>query len=297
MGFLVMPGAAVLALGAPFGLLQPALLMIELGCNWVLFVAARVAGDRRRRRPWRRRGRAAAAGAGLAPGRSSGAAGRGGSGSRGPVAAPALLWMTTERPALLSPTTGGRHGRARARGARAVARDRRHLRDRAWLAGDGDGALPEAAGGPAGPRGRGTGRRGRRRGRRVVLVRGATALAALSGCGGADLLLTDQDDAGPRPCLALDARDLRETGSVAGWIVGGRPRPRHRLAGGGRPAVDARRPARAARSPDGAGSGRGHPTSGRAGGGRAMNLTGQRRSRRRPPRCGPRSSTPRCCAA
>ena len=50
----------------------------------------------------------------------------------------------------------------------------------------------------------------------VLVARGARALAGVEGCGGADVLVTDEE-AGERPCLVLDARALRETGSVAGW--------------------------------------------------------------------------------
>jgi competence protein ComEC len=44
MGLLVMPGAVLLALGGPLGLTQPALLMVELGCRWILVVGEIVAG-------------------------------------------------------------------------------------------------------------------------------------------------------------------------------------------------------------------------------------------------------------
>jgi competence protein ComEC len=44
MGLLVMPGAVILALGAVAGVLQPAALLVELGCRWVLLVADLVAG-------------------------------------------------------------------------------------------------------------------------------------------------------------------------------------------------------------------------------------------------------------
>ncbi|MFT4150579.1 MAG: ComEC/Rec2 family competence protein [Paracoccaceae bacterium] len=43
MGVLVMPGGAVAALLAPFGLAAPALWVMELGARWILFIAHRVA--------------------------------------------------------------------------------------------------------------------------------------------------------------------------------------------------------------------------------------------------------------
>lgn len=52
----------------------------------------------------------------------------------------------------------------------------------------------------------------------ILLVRGARALAALDGCGGAAILVTDQRASGARPCLLLDADVLRATGAVAGWM-------------------------------------------------------------------------------
>lgn len=51
--------------------------------------------------------------------------------------------------------------------------------------------------------------------RDIVLVRGKIALAQIQGRGGADILIINQKDAGPRPCLVLDVSLLRKTGTFA----------------------------------------------------------------------------------
>jgi competence protein ComEC len=62
---------------------------------------------------------------------------------------------------------------------------------------------------------------------RIMQVSGKTALAALQGCGGADVLILNQPDSSTgastgasagdtaRPCLVYDAIRLRETGALA----------------------------------------------------------------------------------
>ncbi|NNF91404.1 MAG: competence protein, partial [Boseongicola sp.] len=52
---------------------------------------------------------------------------------------------------------------------------------------------------------------------RIVQVTGKTALAALDGCDGADILIANMPDPTPRPCLRFDARALRKTGALALW--------------------------------------------------------------------------------
>jgi len=56
---------------------------------------------------------------------------------------------------------------------------------------------------------------------RVINVRGKTALAALSGCGGADLVITNQRMEDVAGCEVFDVGRLRQTGAVAGWVVDG----------------------------------------------------------------------------
>jgi competence protein ComEC len=59
-------------------------------------------------------------------------------------------------------------------------------------------------------------------GQAVVNVRGATALAALNGCGGANILATNQEYSPRSDCEVFDITRLRTTGADAGWIVGGK---------------------------------------------------------------------------
>jgi len=55
-------------------------------------------------------------------------------------------------------------------------------------------------------------------------VSGVTALAQLSGCGGADVLISNVEVDGPMPCEVFDIKRLRETGALAVWIDEAGPR-------------------------------------------------------------------------
>ena len=46
---------------------------------------------------------------------------------------------------------------------------------------------------------------------------GATALRGLDGCGGADILITNQRVEHQLDCIVYDQDRLRETGALAGW--------------------------------------------------------------------------------
>nr|WP_246849788.1 ComEC/Rec2 family competence protein [Rubellimicrobium arenae] len=220
MGILVMPGAALLGLGAGLGLAQPALLMLELGCRWILLVAELVGGLK-----------GAVGGVPSAPSAVLPLLTIGGLivilwQGRGrwiglPVLVLALaLWSAASRPDLLISGSGGIMAVLGAEG-RAVSRPTgAGFEVEQWLAGDGDLApQDEAAGRPGVIRGDRTAQAvvG---GRDILLVRGARALAQVKGCDGADLLVTDQVAEG-RPCLVLDASMLARTGAVAGWAEGG----------------------------------------------------------------------------
>lgn len=220
MAILIMPGAVILALGAPLGLTQPALLIVELGCRWTLLVSDLVAGME-----------GAAWGvvtppAAILPLLTIGGLilvlwqGRGRWLGILPMVGALVLWPGVERPALLIAPSGGimavlgEQGRAvsRATGDGYVVEG--------WLENDGDVATQEEA---AARDGLGLAVRQARAevgGTSVLLLRGKTALGALEGCGGAQVLVTDQEEAGQRPCLVLDATVLRATGAVAGWVTG-----------------------------------------------------------------------------
>ena len=88
-----------------------------------------------------------------------------------------------------------------------------------WLENDGDTATQEEA---AARLGLVLGERIARAevgGKSVLLVRGKQALAETEGCGGADILVTDQE-AGERPCIVFDPAALRESGAMAAWPQG-----------------------------------------------------------------------------
>lgn len=220
MGVLVVPGAVLLALGGPLGIAAPAFLLVELGCRWILLVSDVVAGmegaawgmpapppavlplltgGARLLILWQGRLRWAGV----------------------PVLAAALaLWGGASRPPLLVAQSGGVMG-VLTEGGRAISRPTGDgFAVSSWLENDGDTATQEEA----------AARPGLEPGERtvraalgeatVLLVRGERALAALEGCGGADLLVTNMEAAGERPCLVLDAAGLRATGAVAAWPEG-----------------------------------------------------------------------------
>ena len=71
---------------------------------------------------------------------------------------------------------------------------------------------------------------------KIVNVRGSTALAAPNGCGGANIIVTNQEMTARSDCDVYDINRLRDTGSLAGWIIDGtltfenvRDRPGNRL--------------------------------------------------------------------
>jgi competence protein ComEC len=221
MGFLVMPGAVILALGALLGLLQPALLVVELGCRWILLVADLVAGLD-----------GAAWGMTSPPGavlpllsggvlvlilwqgrlRWTGV----------PIAVGALgLWLAAERPAILIAPSGGVVGVLGPDGRTISRPSGEAFAVSAWLENDGDTVTLEMAAARGGLIHEGERMvRARVDGTEVLVVRGSRALAALEGCGGAELLVTDQDVTADLPCLVLDAGLLGATGAVAGWPDG-----------------------------------------------------------------------------
>ncbi|MBL4811180.1 MAG: ComEC/Rec2 family competence protein, partial [Rhodobacteraceae bacterium] len=227
MGFLVMPGAVILALTAPLGLEAPALFMIEIGSRWILFVADQVAN---------------------APGAVSAVI------TPPPIVLPLIalgglfivlwrgkerwlglaalacafyLWTGAQRPALLVAESGSLIGLLTEDG-RALSRDRADgYAASSWLENDGTiNSQAEAAELPGlGPQ---HGLRGRvlrfeLAGNTIMQVRGKMALAEVRGCDGAQIMiLTVADEAEGRPCQVWDTDYLRETGALAINIVDGK---------------------------------------------------------------------------
>jgi len=215
MGFVVMPGAVLLAVLAPLGLEAPALWLIEFGSQWILGVAHWVASFD---------------GAMSAVPRPPGAVvplvtlaglwlviwqGWGKVAAVAPALAGLWLWANVERPALLIADSGGLMGVMTAEG-RALSKERGDgFAASAWL--ENDGSLVSqrmAAARPAFETGlrMAEARVGQTR---VLQVSGKTALAAIDGCNGADILVVNVALDGARPCDAYDPARLRDTGALA----------------------------------------------------------------------------------
>lgn len=224
MGVLVMPGAVILGLGALVGLTQPALLVVDLGCRWILLVADFVAGLG-----------GAAWGVGSPPAIVLPLISAGGLvvilwqgrlrwAGLLPLVVAFGLWPGGGRPTLLIAPSGGVMAVLGPEG-RAVSRPKGDgfVVD-SWLENDGEIATQNEAAARPGFSG------GEREvgvevgGRHVLLLRGKRALAGVEGCGGAAILVTNEEDGGERPCLVLDAGLLRRTGAVAVWEEEGRLR-------------------------------------------------------------------------
>ena len=215
MGVLVMPAAVVAACLAPFGLAWIGLWFMELGLRWILFVATTV-------------------------GQADGAVGHivapmpqvlpvmgfgliwialwSGRGRLFGVAVTAVaffLWSQTTRPALLVADNGALMGRntndgralSRAKGSGFVAG--------IWLENDGAPMMQDQAAARAGIETLGRVSTTTLGDWRVVQVSGKTALADMSGCDGADILISNQAEVGPRPCHVFDIGALRQSGSLA----------------------------------------------------------------------------------
>jgi len=215
MGVLVMPAAVLAACLAPLGLWNVGLWFMDLGLRWILFVAGQVAGQD------------GAVGHVIAP-----------SGAVLPVLTLGLLWLVlwqgrmrflgitavviagflwqqSTRPAVLIADDGaligvvGGHGRALSKptGSGFVAG--------IWLENDGAPVAQELAAARDGFARDGRVVRAGLGDWQIMQVSGKTALAALDGCGGADVLISNQVDTVARSCVVFDIARLRKTGAVA----------------------------------------------------------------------------------
>jgi competence protein ComEC len=217
MGGLVMPGAVILAVTGPLGLDQPAVWMIDWGSRWILWVSARIAELD------------GASSAVIAPPGAVVALvafgwlwgtlwqGRGRVAALLPLALAAGLWARAERPDLLISDSGALLGLMTPEGRALSKPTGDGFAAGVWLENDGDGRSQSDAHDP-----RVLPRHDRLlrisfQGTEIVQVTGKTALAKLQGCGGADILITNQPGSAPRPCLRFDATRLRDTGALALW--------------------------------------------------------------------------------
>ena len=225
MGLVVMPAGAVAALLAPFGLARPALWVMQQGCDWILYVAHRIAAldgavtAIPAPPPW-----------GLScltlglvwavlwPGRARLA-------GLLPAAVALGVWaLAPARPAVLISADGGLVGVMGPQG-RALSRDTGgSFAARNWLENDGDLADQATAAARPGfsetPLGQ-VFALGRQRG--IIAAKGA-GIAAL--CARADLVLVRTDpDTYPAGCRIIGPALLRQSGALAlspgasGWIV------------------------------------------------------------------------------
>ena len=214
MGVLVMPAAVLAACLAPLGLAWIGLWIMGQGLRWILFVAHTVAGLD------------GALSHVVAPGplilpliALSGLWFLLWQG-RARLAGPALgalalvLWTQTERETLLVADSGGLIGLMGDEG-RALSRPTGSgfVAD-IWLENDGGPVPQELAAARPGLSRDGRSATATLGGFTVLQVSGKTALAALDGCGEADILISNQSIEDQRPCLVFDVKRLRDTGAL-----------------------------------------------------------------------------------
>lgn len=222
MGVLVMPAAVLAACLAPLGLAWIGLALMDMGLRWIMFVAHLVSGldgavshvvtPQAAVVPvmtlgvlwlilWQGRARAL----GLVP-----------------VAVAFVLWSQSTRPDLLIADSGALVGVMTAQG-RTLSKPRGDgFAADSWLVNDG-APVPQAdAHARDGFSREGKVTRIALGDANIVQVAGKVALAALEGCGGADILVATVTDDRDRPCVVYDPARLRDTGALAGHIVDGR---------------------------------------------------------------------------
>ncbi|MCX7299494.1 MAG: ComEC/Rec2 family competence protein [Rhodobacterales bacterium] len=219
MGLLVMPGAAILAVTGPLGLDQPGVWMIDYGSRWILAVAAEVA-------TWP----GAVSAVTVPPDAVLPLITLGGlwiilvqgrtrfAGLALPMVALAL-WTTATRPTVLISETGGLIGLMTDAGRTLSKPQGDGFAAESWLENDGEITLQEDAAMRPGLDTIARTTLISLNGATLLHVTGNTALAALDGCNGADILITNVEAEGLRPCEVYDITRLRNTGALAGRIT------------------------------------------------------------------------------
>lgn len=221
MGTLVMPAAVLSAVLAPLHLEMIGLWIMDLGLRWILgvahFVAAQDGALRHVPTP------EPIVLALIALGGVFVVQWRGSLRWIGvmPVVLACAMWQVVERPAVLIADSGSLIGVMTDNG-RAVSKERgESFAVSSWLENDGAPVDQALAYGRDGLDEQGRTVFAIVGDKRVLNVRGATALAALQGCGGADILITNQDFSPIAGCEVYDINRLRQTGAIAGHIVDG----------------------------------------------------------------------------
>ena len=215
MGLVVMPAAVLAVCFAPIGGWGAGLWLMEKGLLWILYVADRVANIEGGL------GHVIAPHAAVLPVLTLGllwlSLWQGRARFAGLVVAifAEVLWMQSTRPAFLIADSGGligvmgENGRAlsRAKGSGFVAG--------IWLENDGNPVAQDIAAARGGYDVSGRETRVVLGAWKILQVSGKTALSALAGCGGADVLIATVEDQIDRPCQVFDIIALRNTGSLA----------------------------------------------------------------------------------
>ncbi len=215
MGVLVMPAAVLAACLWPLGLAWVGLALMEPGLRWILFVAETTAAQPHALSHviappnavlplltlallwlilWR--GRARFAGLAVA-------------------VLPFVIWQQGTRPDLLVADDGALMGLMGADGRSLSKPTGGSFVAGIWLENDGAPVAQDIAAAREGLQRDGRVVMARLGNWRIMQVSGKTALAELVGCGGADVLVVNQADDVPRPCLVYDLIRLRDTGALA----------------------------------------------------------------------------------
>lgn len=215
MGVLVMPAAVLAVCLAPFGLWHIGLWLMDLGLRWILFVAKSVAGQNGAL------SHVVAPDHWVLPLLSLGLLwmilwqGRLRWTGLGVAAVAAILWHGTQRPQLLVADSGSLIGLMSGQG-RALSRPSGSgFVAGIWLENDGGPVPQEVAAQREGLEQSGRITRAKMGVWQIMQVSGKTALADLTGCDGADVLISNQVDDVDRGCVVFDIRRLRQTGSLA----------------------------------------------------------------------------------
>ncbi|MBE0413295.1 MAG: ComEC/Rec2 family competence protein [Yoonia sp.] len=219
MGAVVMPAAVLAACLAPFGLASVGLWVMDFGLRWILFVATQVASMDGAL------SHVHAPQAVVLPILSLGLLwgvlwqGRLRFGGVAAVALALLLWQQTARPDLLVAENGSLIGVAGPKGRALSRASGNSFVAEIWLENDGAPVPQDVAAARPGLHVNGRTVSASLGVWQIVQVAGKTALADIQGCGGADILISNQRDVGPLPCTVFDLARLGETGALAFFLT------------------------------------------------------------------------------
>ena len=224
MGTIVMPAAVLSAVLAPLGLEMLGLWVMDLGLRWILgvahFVAAQEGALRHVVTP------APMVLALIALGGVFIVQWRGSLrwGGLAPLILGFALWQVADRPDVLIAESGSLIGVMTEQGRTVSKESGEAFAAGNWLENDGAPVEQWVAYQRDGLQERGRAVSAIVGDARVLNIRGSTALAAIEGCGGADILITNQEMRAVEGCEVYDIRRLRETGALAGWVENGKLR-------------------------------------------------------------------------